>query len=160
MTNLKHRASSLVLIAVLLLAWGLAGGEEPKQEPATAELKLIKERAARYWEAKLARDFRTQYEMLEPRVRGRLPFEDFIKGKGVVEYLGATVEDAQVTGNFATVTLRIRARVRHPMLRPTPPPKETTALERWVRVRGVWYRTLEEVPPPPGGLKPKERRPP
>lgn len=140
-----------IIVALLVLHPGITGAAEQKQAPDARELTLLKERAGRYWEAKLKRDFKTQYEFLEPRVRGRMPLEDFVKGKGVVEYLQAHVEDAQVSGNFAIVTTRLKVQFHHPMLKPTPPPEETEVREQWVQVAGVWYLTLEKVPAPPTG---------
>jgi len=113
-----------------------------------ADIQALRERAAAYWAARLAGDLRTQWELLEPRGRGRLTAEEYGAGRAV-RYLGYQVEDATVSGFFATVRVRVlfhavlpRSVTSRPM--PGVPPMASVVADGWVRIGGLWYHTLEE----------------
>ena len=148
--------SGLLLAAVLL--GGVAAAEE-KAVPAPSaedEIMVLKERAAAFWQARIKRDFRAQWELLEPRIKGRVSADEFMVGRGGVQYLGYQVEDATVTGAFATVKVRVLAQPAAAILggrRVTP--QAALLDDPWIRVGGVWYRRLEsDQSSPPGGPAP------
>ena len=111
-----------------------------------ADIQALRERAAAYWAARLAGDWRTQWELLEPRGSGRLTAEEYGAGRGSVRYLGYQIEDATVSGFFATVKVRM---LFQPSLPPSAasrvvPPMVSVAADGWVRIGGLWYHRLEE----------------
>jgi hypothetical protein len=70
-----------------------------------------------------------------------------------VKYLAYQVEDASINGHFATVKVRL---IVQPMLPAAPQRQVAPAVvvvnDTWVRIRGTWYRALEqeEAPGPAG----------
>lgn len=140
----------LVVLAVggALWAGAVAAGAQ-SADPATpatnaapdASLEALKERVALYWNARVKRDYRTQYELLEPRARARTSPEEYGRGR-MVRYEAAQVEDAERRGNFARVTVRVLVRVVHPLLGGSR--IETSLLQdHWVLIGGTWYRSQE-----------------
>jgi hypothetical protein len=152
----RRCAPALVLAAALLAAAASAGAQPPAGPPAPAgaspaaatapsDLDALRERAAAFWAARVSGDRDAQWQLLEPRGRGRLTAEEYAAGRGALKYLAYKVEDATTSGPFGTVRVRILANVN--ILTPTAralPPQAVVVLDRWVRIGGVWYRSLDE----------------
>lgn len=136
---------------LMLLPGGLLTGgvrAQPGSEPSPAELRpeatleQLRERVRAYWEARVRKDYRTEYELLEPRARARTSPDEYGRGRAV-EYLAAQVEGVERRGNFARVAVRLLVNVMHPLL-PGGSRRPATVIEdQWVLLEGVWYRTLE-----------------
>jgi hypothetical protein len=113
---------------------------------ATAEdVDSLRERAATFWAARIALDSAKQWELLEPRGRGRMSAEEYGGVPRAVKYLGYQVEGASVHGYFAKVKVRL---IVQPVL-PTAPrrqvaPAAVIVEDTWVRIRGTWYRSMEQ----------------
>jgi hypothetical protein len=115
------------------------------EKPAASEgdTQVLRERVAAFWAARLAGDPKAQWELLEPRGRGRLSIQEYTSDRGAVRFVAYQVEDATVTGYFALVKVRV-------MFQPILPSARRIGIQtilaedRWVKVRGVWYRQLEE----------------
>ncbi len=136
------------------IAWAQGASAPQTVAEARDDVQVLRERVAAFWAARAARDFRAQWEFLEPRVKGRVTADEYLAGRGGVQYLGYQVEGATVTGAFATVKVRVLAQPAAAALfagrRVIP---QTVLLgEPWIRVGGVWYRRLEsdESGPPRG----------
>jgi hypothetical protein len=112
-----------------------------------AEIQTLRQRAATYWNARMAGDDKTQWELLEPRGRGRLTPQEYAAERKGIRYLGYQVEDATVDGHFATVKVRL---LFQPILpRMTSVPVQTLLMDdHWVRVGGAWYRQFDDRRPP------------
>jgi hypothetical protein len=112
---------------------------------AAAEVERVRERAAAFWAARVAGDPNAQWELLEPRGRGRLTPLEYVPGPGAMKYLAYQVENATVSGYFADVSVRLLVQ---PILPPTRKtkigPSSTLVQDRWVRIGGTWYRSLEQ----------------
>jgi hypothetical protein len=106
-------------------------------------VQVLRQRAAEYWAARVARDGQTQWELLEPRGRGRTTPEQFAGPGGT--YLAYQVEDATVKGYFATVKVRVLVQLVLPS-GGAPRMKSAVIDDRWVRVDGVWYHTFDDPP--------------
>src|SRR5687767_4841400 len=89
------------------VAWGAAAAAEstsaPGQTVSPAEVQTLRERAAAYWAARMAGDDKWQWELLEPRGRGRLTPQEYAAERRGLRYLGYQIEDANIEGYFATV---------------------------------------------------------
>ncbi|MGH7265771.1 MAG: hypothetical protein ACREMB_13115 [Candidatus Rokuibacteriota bacterium] len=132
------------VVAVLATSLGLlAGGTIAASQPAQAAAETaIRERVLAYWNARVRKDYRAEWELLEPRLRARTSPDEYGRGRSV-EYLAAQVEGVEQRGNFARVTVRLAIRFAHP-LAPGRSHTDSTALQdHWVRIQGVWYRTAE-----------------
>ena len=116
----------------------------PTPIASTADVENLRERAAAFWAARVAGDFTAQWELLEPRGRARMTATEYAAGRGAVKYLAYQVEDASANGYFANVKLRLLVQ---PILPGVPRPVDPRAVlveDNWVRIRGVWYRSLEQ----------------
>jgi hypothetical protein len=124
---------------------------QPTVEPApvapstaTADVESLRARAATFWAARVAGDSKAQWELLEPRGRGRTSPGDYVRG-GPIKYLGYQIEDVTVIGYFARVKVRL-------VVVPFKPGGSSRTLgtqvvvgdDEWVRIKGVWYRTFEQ----------------
>jgi hypothetical protein len=149
----------LVSLAPLVVGASVVMGQTPQAQPGTpapggAGLETLKERVLAYWQARVRKDYRTQYDLLEPRGRAVNNPEEYGRGRQV-EYLAAQVEDAERRGNFARARVRLLVRIQIPAMLPRTAPiqrTETTVLDDyWVRIGDTWYRTVEADagrPPP------------
>lgn len=108
-----------------------------------AQVQTLRERAAAYWAARMEGDDKTQWELLEPRGKGRLTAQEYAAGRQGVRYLGYQIEDALLDGYFAIVKVRL---LFQPILqRMTGVPVQTVLMDdQWIRVAGTWYRQLDE----------------
>ena len=112
---------------------------EPRPE---ASLEELKKRVLAYWEARARKDYRAEWELLEPRARARISADEYGRGR-MVQYLAAQVEGAERRGNFARVAVRLLVRVTHPLLPGGARTESTTLGDHWVLIGGTWFRSLE-----------------
>jgi len=111
--------------------------------PASADVASLRERSAAFWVARVAANYTAQWELLEPRGRGRLTPEEYAHGRGGVKYLAYQVEDATVNGQFAVVKVKLLIQPKLTTQRRIGP-QAVTVQDRWVRIAGIWYRSLEQ----------------
>ena len=142
----------LAAFAVGLVAVGVAACAGPVSKetglaaPAAAsegQVQTLRERAAAYWAARMQGDDKAQWDLLEPRGKGRVTAQEYAAGRQGVRYLGYQIEDAVVDGYFAIVKVRL---LFQPILqRMTGVPVQTVLMDdQWVRIAGTWYRQLDE----------------
>jgi hypothetical protein len=114
--------------------------------PSDAEATALRERAAEFWAARVSGDAEKQWQLLEPRGKGRISAQEYGASPTGGKYLAYKVEDAVIKGYFATV--KVRLLVQQYIQAPGPPPPlvpQTTVVEDgWVRIRGVWYRRFDD----------------
>jgi hypothetical protein len=139
-------------ILVGLLVSGFAGcapSMRTEGAPASAEVvspeqvQMLRERAAAYWAARMAGDDKLQWELLEPRGKGRLTWQEYAAERRGVRYLGYQIEDATIEGYFATVKVRL---LFQPVLqRMVSIPIQTVLMDdQWVKVGGTWFRQFDD----------------
>jgi hypothetical protein len=118
-------------------------GAPPAAAKPEEQAQALRERAAEYWAARMEGDDKTQWELLEPRGKGRVTAQEYAAGRSGVRYLGYQIEDAAIDGYFAIVKVRL---LFQPILpRMTSVPVQTVLMDdQWVRVAGTWYRQLDE----------------
>jgi hypothetical protein len=110
--------------------------------------EALRQRAAAYWAARLAGDERAQWDLLEPRAKGRLTPKEYASERGEnVRYLGYQVESASVEGYFATVKVRVMFEATLPRVGRIPP-QAVVLDDRWVQVGGIWYHQVDDIRPP------------
>jgi hypothetical protein len=118
---------------------------------ASEDVARLRERAAAFWAARVAGDFTKQWELLEPRGRGRLTAAEYSAGRGAVKYLAYQVEDATVDGYFSTVKVRLLVKPVLGLAGPTAQEAEAARAvvvsDKWVKIQGTWYRTLDADQP-------------
>lgn len=139
-----------VAAAVLALGDpGIALAQAATAPPAAGaqqdETETLRARVGSYWAARLSGNGSAQWELLEPRARGRMSAAEYTTPAGPVKYMAYQVEDAKIDGLFATVNVRLLIQVIVPSAMPRAmPPSAVVVPDRWVRVRGVWYRTMDQ----------------
>jgi hypothetical protein len=119
-------------------------GSAPVSSTSTSEVDVLRKRAATFWAARVAGDYTKQWELLEPRGRGRMTAAEYAAPRNVVRYLAYQVEDANVGGAYAKVKVRL-------IIQPTLPfapqrkiaPSAAVVEDPWVKVQGTWYHSLE-----------------
>lgn len=116
----------------------------PVSKASEAEVQTLRERAAAYWAARMAGDDKVQWDLLEPRGRGRVTPQEYAAERRGIQYLGYQVENASIEGFFAIVKVRLLFNV--PQLVGVAP--QTVLMDdRWIRVGGAWYRQLDDRKP-------------
>jgi hypothetical protein len=145
-------AGFAVLLNVLAGLPGVAAAQDASSPPPTSggavvapDVERLRERAAAFWAARVAGDPKAQWELLEPRGRGRLTPLEYVPGPGAMKYLAYQVENATVSGYFADVSVRLLVQPILPVARKSKVgPSSTVVTDRWVRIGGTWYRSLEQ----------------
>lgn len=145
-------AGFALLLSVLAGLPGCAVTQDASSTPpasggavAASDDERLRERAAAFWAARVAGDPKAQWELLEPRGRGRLTPLEYVPGPGAMKYLAYQVENATVNGYFADVSVRILVQPILPIARRAKVgPSSTVVQDRWVRIGGTWYRSLEQ----------------
>ena len=144
----------IALIAAGLVMLGATACTGPMTDSASApvvtaspiEVQTLRERAASYWAARMSEDDQAQWELLEPRGKGRMTAKEYAAGRHGVRYLGYQVEDAIIDGYFAVVKVRLLVQAMHPRLAAIPP-QPILIDDQWVRVGGSWYRQTDTSQP-------------
>ena len=117
----------------------------PSPEMLARDAEVLRERAAEFWKARIALDATKQWELLEPRGRGRMAPAEYGGVQRAVKYLAYQVEDANVRGYFGTVKVRL---IVQPVLPSAPTrriaPAAVVVDDSWVKIQGTWYRALEQ----------------
>ena len=159
-TGSRGALRALVVSGVLAL-WALTGNaaeqstsqkqaapsgsvSAPVSGASTGDVDALRERAAAFWAARVTGDTTKQWELLEPRARGRMTAAEYAAPRNVVKYLAYQVEDANVEGFYAKVKVRL-------IVQPTLPfapqrkiaPSATVVEDPWVRVQGTWYHSMD-----------------
>lgn len=110
------------------------------------DVQRLRERAAAFWAARVAGDFDKQWELLEPRGRGRMTAAEYSAGRKAVKYLAYQVEDATVKGYFSTVNVRLMVQPALPVggivTKEVVAPSTVLVPDKWVKIRGTWYHTF------------------
>jgi hypothetical protein len=115
--------------------------------PATpiGDVETLRQRVAAFWAARVEGNPTAQWDLLEPRGKGRMTASEYAPGGGAVKYLAYQVEEAVVNGFFATVKVRVLAQPLMPVTESRKiAPAAVVVPDRWVRIGGVWYRSLEQ----------------
>ena len=132
------------------VAWGAPAAAEstsaPGQVESQGEVQTLRERAAAYWAARMTGDDKGQWDLLEPRGRGRMTPQEYAAERRGIRYLGYQIEEATMEGYFAIVKVRLLFQPSLPRLAGVAP--QTVLMDdRWIRVGGAWYRQLDDRKP-------------
>jgi hypothetical protein len=137
-------------VFVALLLGGPLGGwasDQAAKPGAAAEIDTLRQRVAAYWAARVAQDSATLWRLIEPRAQGRMTAEEYAAQGASVKFMGYRVEDATISGNFATVKVRLVGVADLPLMRggAQTGPQASVIDDQWVRVRGAWYRVIDKL---------------
>ena len=117
-----------------------------------AEILMLRERAAAFWAARVTGDLEAQWQLLEPRWKGRMTAAEYGLDLTGGRWLAYQVEGATVNGFFATVKVRVLVQQNVPASvagRVRMTPQAALVDDAWIRVGGIWFRRLEGSDRPP-----------
>lgn len=151
--NRPESAGVLVLMAALGLAVS-AAAQSPKVNdlpardtvvPTTLDQKdeaALRERVARWWEARVKRDHQTMYDLYDPAYRAKVPFAEFtpesttrsrfdVSAPEVKQIVAQTPTSAKVQVQFQGMVSIIGKSF------------PSTVDDKWVKADGKWYKVHE-----------------
>ena len=153
----------LCLAIGVLLAHPLQAPADPaaktqRDAPAPESEAALRERVARWWDARMASERRTMYDLYSSEYRGATSYEDFI-GESAVRHrtpiFSHEILEVRIEGDRAWVMLGYR-------IMPRPGPVIDSRLEdEWVREAGGWFKVHKPPmsPFPPFGPMPMPKNP-
>lgn len=112
-----------------------------------AEVSALRERAAAFWAARIAGDAETQWQLLEPRGRGRMTAQEYATPPTGGRFLAYQIDGAVIKGLFGTVKVRVLIQQILSTPGPSQPPSTPRAVivdDNWVRISGTWYREMDD----------------
>jgi hypothetical protein len=112
----------------------------PNHRPAAEEASLSK-RVNEFWSAKETQDWGRLYQYLEPDYQKSVTKQTFLQRKAMFSYLTHSLEWAEVSGNEGKVKIVYSRKFNDPSVAKMAP-EEQTAIERWIKVDGQWYRRI------------------
>ena len=127
-------------LQTLLLAVLLAGCAGAQATAARDPALRLRERAAQYWESRVAGDLVATYTLHEPAFRRAVTLTGFAQGRGVTKVLEYEILGARIEGELGIVTVKMRSVVTYSKLIKPVEPKWAEFEEQWARVDGEWYR--------------------
>ena len=147
-----RRTACVVIAGIVLVSTAASGSGHAQAPPSTGgapaatddqPLAELKKRVLAYWEARVKKDYRAEYDLLEPRARARVSPDEYGRGR-TVQYLAVQVEGAEQNGNFARVNVRLLVRLILPIPARVQARTDSTQIEdHWVLIGGAWYRSSE-----------------
>jgi len=135
-------------VAAQVLGQGAATASPPaaSEKASEAEVQVLTERAAKFWAARVAGDLETQWQLLEPRWKGRMTASEYGSDLTGGRWLAYKIEGAAVNGRFAQVKVRLLVQQNAAPASPSQVrirPQATVAEDAWIRIGGMWYRRLD-----------------
>lgn len=125
-------------------ATGLPGMAKVRQFTEAERKAKLESRLQTLWKARVAGDYDTAYDIFDFAFKASTPKKFYMSNVGVITYLGFTVEDVVVTGNEASVKMKVKYEVQSTMMPSTGKPIVVTPVEvdspsTWVWVGNDWY---------------------
>lgn len=114
--------------------------ESPSQRNAAEEAKLRK-RFERTWELRLARDWKSLYEMTDPEDRQHVSESQYAESEGLIQYFGHDLEWVEVMGDLGQIRVTYDNKLNDPNMSKMRGRKINLA-EHWIKRNGEWYRDL------------------
>ena len=134
----------LRLLAVGDASKGLVGmARAPQVNEADRKVKLEK-RVKALWESRVAGDYDKAYEIFDFAYKTATSKKAYLDNVGVITYLSYFVEDMVITGNEASVKMKVKYEVKPTIMLSTGKPITVPAVEvqspsTWVWVSSEWY---------------------
>lgn len=145
------RRSVCALVAAGLMLLDVVGGaagvraQGSSASSSDADVAALRERAAAFWAARVTGDAEGQWQLLEPRGKGRVTAQEYGKVGEGGRYLAYQVEGATINGFFATVKVKLLVQQILPLSARSRvlPPQAVVLDDGWIRIGGIWYRRTD-----------------
>ncbi len=100
----------------------------------------LRERASRYWDARINGDLMAAYTAHEPAFRRAVTLQTFAPSIGVSRVLAYEIVGVRIRGELGFVRVKMRVASPFALSAKQAEPNWQEMEERWVRVDGEWYR--------------------
>ena len=95
------------------------------------------------WENRVAGNYQPAYDMFDFAYKAATPKKNYLDNVGIILYQGFSVDDIAITGNEASVKMKIKYEIKSTMM-PNGKmikvePVEVDAANTWVWVGNDWY---------------------
>lgn len=114
--------------------------ESPSSRNA-AEEKRLRERFEATWKHRLARDWKSLYELADPKDRESVPESNYAESESLIEYYEHVLEWVQVIGDKGEIRVTYANKLADPNMSKLKPRKINLS-EHWILRNGEWYRDL------------------
>lgn len=113
--------------------------DPPSRRDTTAETTL-RTRVEASAAARIAGDWATVYEFIDPRDRVDVPLETYESSEGLAEWLKADIQWCEAIGDRARVFVVYQVKLKESR---NMPGREIRKIEDWVKIDGQWYRDVK-----------------
>jgi hypothetical protein len=134
--NLRSIISLAMLVCALLTAGSCATFMSPEES--------LRKRVINYWDAMLQDKPDAAFGYMEPKLQNTEAHKRFVSGKRQFIFLGYEMQDLEIVGEHAKVLVKRTFKIA-PGAIPVniDEPLSQTLWDRWVRIKGTWYKTYE-----------------
>lgn len=123
---------------------GLAGMASPSTMSEGDRKAKLEQRVKMLWDSRIAGDYAKAYDVFDFAYKAATPKKNYLDNSGVITYLSYSLGDMAVTGNEASVNMKIKYEVKSTMMPSSGkpivvPPVEVDSPSTWVWVGNDWY---------------------
>jgi hypothetical protein len=118
------------------LGWGATHPEWLGKLGLQSPERTLRSRIDGYWQARVQGDLSQMAQYIHP-LQGGVP------DPGMLVTESYELEDVQIDGDSAVAMLRVRSRLKHPIL--SARERDTELQSRWVRYEGQWYQDVSPI---------------
>lgn len=141
---LRRRSSAALRLVAIFLTLLLGLALPVPARSAEDQVKALRDRAVKLWDARVKADWSTAYEFLSPSEKAKVTKEQYVttnQQKGPLKYSSYKLGEVHVDGDFGWVHTEYEA---VPFVMPQAPPKKIKYWQVWEKVAGTWYPVPKE----------------
>lgn len=133
---------------------GLVGLHGPSLITENERAARLASRVKAMWDARLAAEYDKAYDMFDFAYKASTPKKYYLENVGSITYLSFSVDDIAITGNEASVRMKLKYEVKPTIIPMTGkplsvPPVDVESPSTWVWVGGDWYMVYAPSFEPP-----------
>lgn len=123
---------------------GLPGMARPLQISEEDRKGRLEQRVKALWEARIAGEYAQAYDMFDFAYQAATPKVYYLNNIGVITYMTYAIDKLEISGNEASVNMKLRYEVKPTMVPGSPkpitvPPVDVESPNKWVWVGHDWY---------------------
>lgn len=122
----------------------LIGLPNRSQISESAKKARLEERVKALWESRIASNYEPAYDIFDFAYKAATPKKSYLENTGVITYMSYSVDSIAISGNEASVNMKVKYEVKPTILpmtgKPiTVPPFDAETPTKWVWVANDWY---------------------